>query len=61
MYVNGCEKRLIETARGGKLHGLEAGSVLKKAKKAKTFQDWEEKALHHQYLRQNKEARSEKS
>ena len=60
MYAHGCKKRLIKAARGGKLHGLEAGSVLKKAKKEKTFQQWEEKALHGQYLRQTKEAKSKK-
>ena len=36
-------------------------SVLKKVKKEKRLQDWEEKALHGQYLRQNKEVRSEQS
>ena len=34
---------------------------MKKAKKGKRLQDWEEKALHGQYLRQGKEVRSEQS
>ena len=33
----------------------------KKTKKEKRFQDWEEKALHGQYLRQTKEVRSEQN
>ena len=34
---------------------------MKKAKTEKRLQDWEEKALHGQYLRQIKEIRSEQS
>ena len=34
---------------------------MKKLKKEKRLQDWEEKALHGQYLRQTKEVRSEQS
>ena len=34
---------------------------LKKAKKKKRLQDWEEKDLHGQYSRQTKEVRSEQS
>ena len=41
--------------------GLEAASVLKKANEEKRLQDWEEKALQGQYLRQTKEVRSEQS
>ena len=33
LYVYGSEERLIQAARGDKLDGLEAASVLKKAKK----------------------------
>ena len=44
-----------------KADGLEAASVLKKAKKEEREQDWEEKALHGQYLRQPKKVRSEQS
>ena len=49
--VRGSEERLLQTARGNRVDGLEAASVLKKAKKEKRLQDWEEKALHGQYLR----------
>ena len=34
---------------------------MKKAKKEKRLQNWEEKALHGQYLRRTKEVRSEQS
>ena len=61
VYVYGSEKTLIQTARGDRVNGLEAASVLKKAKKEKRLQDWKEKALHSQYLRQTKELRSEQS
>ena len=60
LYINGRDKRLIQTARGDKLDGLQAASVLKKAKREKRLQNWE-KALHGQYLRQTKEVRSEQS
>ena len=49
-YVHGSEERLLD--------GLEAASILKKAKKKKRLQDWEDKALHGQYLTQTKEVRS---
>ena len=42
-------------ARGGKIDGLEAASVLKRSKKEKRLEDWEEKVSHGQYLRQTKE------
>ena len=61
MYVHGSEERLIQAARGDRLDGLEAATALKKAKKEKRMQDWEEKALDGQYLTQTKEARSEQS
>ena len=61
VYVHESEERLIQAARGNKVDGLEAASVLKKSKKEKRLQDWEEKALHGQYLRQTKEVRSEQS
>ena len=61
MYVHGSEERLIQAARGDRLDGLEAATALKKAKKEKRMQDWEEKALYGQYLTQTKEARSEQS
>ena len=59
MYVHGSEGRLIQAARGDKIDGLEAESVLKRSKKEKRLEDWEEKVLHGQYLRQTKEVRSD--
>ena len=61
VYVLGSEERLIQAARGDRVDGLEAASVLKKAKKEKTLQDREKKASHGQYLKQTKEARVEQS
>ena len=55
VYVHGSEERLIHAARGDKTDGLEAVSVLKKSKSEKRLEDWEEKVLHGQYLRQTKE------
>ena len=54
MYVHGSEERLIQAARGDKMDGLEAASVLKRSKNEKRLEDWEEKVLHRQYLRQTK-------
>ena len=59
MYVHGSEERLIQAARGDKIDGLEAASVLKISKKEKRLKDWDEKVLHGQYLRQTKEVRSD--
>ena len=50
VYVPSSEEGLLQAARGDKEDGLEAASVLKKAKKVKKLQDWEEKALNGQYL-----------
>ena len=61
IYVHGSEERLLQAARGDRADGLEAASVLKKAEEEKRLQDWEETALHGQYLRQTKEVRSEQS
>ena len=58
VYVHGSEERLIQAARGDKIDGLEAASVLKRSKKEKRLEDWE-KVLHGQYLRQTKEVRSD--
>ena len=58
LYVHGIEERLIQAARGDKVDGLEAAGVLKRSKKEKRLEDWEEKVLHGQYLRQTKEVRS---
>ena len=59
MYVHQYEERLIQAARGDKIDGLEAASVLKRSKTEKRVEDWEEKVLHGQYLRQTKEVRSD--
>ena len=70
MYVHGSEERLIQAAKGYKylkqqcfetVRCLEAARVLKKAKEEKSLQDWEDKSLHGQYLRQTKEDSSEQS
>ena len=59
MYVLGSEERLIQAARGGKIDGLDAASVLKRSRKEKSLEDWEKKVLHGQYLRDTKEVRSD--
>ena len=59
VYVPGSEKGLIQAAKGDKIDGLEAESVLKRSKKKKRLEDWEEKGLHGQYLRQTKEVKSD--
>ena len=61
VYVHGSQERLIQAARGDKINGLEAASVLKRSKKEKRLEDWEEKVLHGQYLRQTKEVKSDQS
>ena len=60
-YINGSEERLIRAARGDKIDGLEAVDVLKRSKKEKSLEDWEENVLHGHYLRQLKEVRSGQS
>ena len=57
--VHGSEERLIQAARGDKIDGLEAASVLKRSNKEKRLEDWEKKVLHGQYFRQTKEVRSD--
>ena len=59
VYVHGSEERLIQSARGDKINGLQAASVFKRSKKEKRLQDVEEKVLHAQYLRQIREVRSD--
>ena len=59
VYVHGSEERLIQTTRGDERDGLEAASVLKRSKKEKRLEDWEEKVLCGQYSRQTKEVRSD--
>ena len=54
VYVHDSEERLIQAAGGNKIDGLEAASVLKRSKKEKRLEDWEEKALCGQYLRELK-------
>ena len=59
VYLHGSKERLIQAARGDKIDGLEAASVLKRSKKEIRLEDWVEKVLHGQYLRQTKEVRSD--
>ena len=59
VYFHRSEERLIQAARGDKIDGLEAASVLKGSKKEKRLEDWEEKVLHGQYFWQTKEVRSD--
>ena len=59
MYVHGSEERLIQAARGDKIDGLEAASVLKRSKKEKRSEEWKKKVLLGQYLTQTKEVRSD--
>ena len=59
VYDHGSEEILIQAVRGDKIDGLEAATVLKRSKKEKRLEDWEEKVLHSQYLRQTKEVRSD--
>ena len=42
LEVHGSEERLIQAAKGDRVDGLEAASVLKKPKKEKRFQHWDE-------------------
>ena len=58
-FVHRSEEILIQATRRDKIDGLEAASVLKRLKKEKRLEDWEEKVLHAQYLRQTKEVRSD--
>ena len=39
VYIHGSEERLIQAARGDKMDGLEAASVLKRSKKEKRLED----------------------
>ena len=59
VYVHGSEKKLIQAAKADKMDGLEAASVLKRSKKEKRLEDWQEKVLYGQYLRQTKKVRSD--
>ena len=59
VFVHGCEERLIQAAKGDKRDGLAAASVLKRSKSEKRLEDWKERVLYGQYLRQTKEVRSD--
>ena len=59
VYVHGSGDRLIPAARRVRIDGLETTSVLKRSKKEKKLEGWEEKGLHGQYLRQTKEVISD--
>ena len=59
VYVYGCKETVIQAARRDKIEGLEAASVLKRLKKEKGLEDWEERVLNGQYLREIKEVRSD--
>ena len=59
VYVHGSEERLIQAARRDKIDGLEAAVVLKRSKKEERLENWQEKVLHGQYLRQTKKVRSD--
>ena len=59
MYVHGSEGRLIQAPRGEKIDGLEAESVLKRSRKEKRLEDWEEEVLHGQNLRHTREVKSD--
>ena len=59
VYVHGIKERLIQAATRDKIDGLGGPSVLKRSKKEKKLEDWEEKVLHGHYLRQTKEVRSD--
>ena len=50
VYFHESKERLIQAARGDKIGGLEAASVLKRSKKAKRLEDSEEQVLHGQYF-----------
>ena len=59
VYVHRSEEILIQAARWDKIDGLEAARVLKRSKKKKRLEDWEDKVPHGQYLRQTNEVRSD--
>ena len=59
VYVHESEERLIQTPKEDKIDGLEAASILKRSKKEKILEDWEEKVLHSQYLKETKKVRSD--
>ena len=58
VYVHGSEERLIQATRGDKIDSLEAASILKRSKKDKILENWQEEVLHGQFLRQTNEVGS---
>ena len=42
VHIHGSEERLTQAARGDKIDGIEAASVLKRSKKEKILEVWEE-------------------
>ena len=60
IYAHGSEENLIQAARGDKIDDLEAAGVLKRSKKEKILEDWEENVLNGQYLMQTREVRGDK-
>ena len=59
VYVYGSEEGMIQAARRDKIDALEAASVLKRSKKEKRLEDWEQKVLRGQYLMQTKNVTSD--
>ena len=59
MFMEVSEERLIQAARGDKMDGLEAASLLKRSEKEKRLEEWEKRVLHGQFLRQTKEVGSD--
>ena len=45
VYVHRNEEKLMQATRGDKIDGSETASVLKRSKKEKRLEDWEEKVL----------------
>ena len=46
---NGSDEGFIQAVKGDKIDGLDAVSILKRSKKEKRLEDWEEKVLHGQF------------
>ena len=61
MYFHGSEERLLQAARGDRVEISRMRLQERDCKRRKRLQDWEDKVLHGQYLRQTKEVRSEQS
>ena len=61
VYFHGSEERLLQAARGDRVEISRMRLQERDCKRRKRLQDWEDKVLHGQYLRQTKEVRSEQS